>query len=181
MKVRVFTLGFDAAAGGFVDGALNAFMATHEALEVRHEFFIHERSPWLLVLVGYRPATEGRPPDSLSSARGPSPGRKGPHPADDLSPEERARYDRLHAWRAERAQLDGVSLFVVLTNRQMAEVARRNPRTLGELVEVAGVGEAKRGKYGDDVLLVLWPGEERGAAIATDGAADGAAAEVVAP
>jgi len=37
VKVRVFTLGFDPAAGGFVDGALNAFMANHEVLEVRHE------------------------------------------------------------------------------------------------------------------------------------------------
>ena len=61
----------------------------------------------------------------------------------------------LKEWRASRARTDEVPAYVIFHNTTLAEIAERQPRTLGELALVAGVGPTKLKRYGEEVLSVL--------------------------
>jgi ATP-dependent DNA helicase UvrD/PcrA len=61
----------------------------------------------------------------------------------------------LRAWRLERARADDVPAYVVFHNSTLEEIAQRSPRNLGELAQIPGIGKAKLGRYGPDVLAAL--------------------------
>jgi ATP-dependent DNA helicase UvrD/PcrA len=64
-------------------------------------------------------------------------------------------FDALKSWRLERAKADAVPAYVVFNNTTLAEIAERQPRSLGELALISGVGPAKLERYGEEVLRVL--------------------------
>ncbi|HSL11376.1 MAG TPA: ATP-dependent DNA helicase UvrD2 [Actinomycetota bacterium] len=64
-------------------------------------------------------------------------------------------FDRLKAWRRERASADGVPAYVVFKDATLAEIAERKPSTRGQLADVTGVGPAKLERYADEVLAVV--------------------------
>ena len=45
--------------------------------------------------------------------------------------------------------------YALFTNEQLAEMVQRRVRTLAALREIAGVGEARIEKYGEDFLDIL--------------------------
>ncbi len=65
--------------------------------------------------------------------------------------------ERLRAWRLKRANEDGVPPYVVFHDKVLHAIADAQPRSLGELSEIAGVGPAKLERYGVDVLALLQP------------------------
>jgi superfamily II DNA helicase RecQ len=153
MKVRVVTLRFVPEQGGFDDAELRAFMESAEVLDVTHHFFVQEQSPWMVLVLRYR---ESEARARLMHGRGEPAGDRAPTDhASTLDPAQRGLYDALRAWRHARAKADGLPPYVVLTNRQLAVVARLGPRTKAALEAVEGFGERKRDSYADDVLRVV--------------------------
>ena len=75
--------------------------------------------------------------------------------AEDLDPAGAERFELLRSWRLETAREQDVPAYVVFTNATLVEIAREQPQTLGELAGIAGVGESKLERYGDEVLGVL--------------------------
>ena len=65
------------------------------------------------------------------------------------------RYDRLHTWRKNRAKARGVESDVILPRTALWDLARRSPRTRGELADVADFGPWRRDTYGDEILALL--------------------------
>jgi ribonuclease D len=65
------------------------------------------------------------------------------------------RYDRLHTWRKERARARGVESDVILPRTALWDLARRPPRTHGELKHIAGFGPWRRETYGEEILALL--------------------------
>jgi len=63
--------------------------------------------------------------------------------------------ERLRHWRLERSREDGVPAFVVFHDSTLKELAAVQPRSLGELASIKGVGPAKLDRYGDDLLAVI--------------------------
>jgi DNA helicase-2/ATP-dependent DNA helicase PcrA len=61
----------------------------------------------------------------------------------------------LREWRRARARADEVPAFVVFSDRTLAELAARTPRTLAELAAVPGIGPAKLERYGEELLARL--------------------------
>jgi len=66
-----------------------------------------------------------------------------------------ARYEALKAWRAEVAREHALPPYIVFSNASLAEMARREPRTLQELAEVPGVGAKKLEAYGREIIRLL--------------------------
>jgi superfamily II DNA helicase RecQ len=64
-------------------------------------------------------------------------------------------FSALKEWRASRARQDEIPAYVIFHNTTLAEIAERQPRTLGELALISGVGPAKLERYGEEVLRVL--------------------------
>jgi hypothetical protein len=157
---KLVTTAYDPEQGGFphdplahIDGGI---------LHVIEHFFIKDETPQVLLIVHHRPGrTVGEPRPAAQAV----PSRmRDAGPRAELSEPERACFDRLRAWRNGRAQVDGVPPYVLLTNRQLAEIVRRQPTTIAELREIGGIGEAKTGRFGKDLLSVLTPGASAPAA-----------------
>jgi ATP-dependent DNA helicase RecQ len=54
-----------------------------------------------------------------------------------------------------RAGRDSVPAYVVAPNSSLADIARRRPPSVEELVEIKGFGETRAEKYGDEILAIL--------------------------
>lgn len=72
-----------------------------------------------------------------------------------LTSEERQRAERLKAWRKQHAERDRVPLYFVCQDRTIEELAIQRPRTSTELQAIYGLGSAKIGKYGTEILSLL--------------------------
>ena len=75
--------------------------------------------------------------------------------ADCESDEVRDRYDRLHTWRKTRAKARGVESDVILPRTALWDLARRAPRTRGELTHITDLGPWRLDTYGDEILALL--------------------------
>jgi ATP-dependent DNA helicase RecQ len=64
-------------------------------------------------------------------------------------------FERLRAWRSERAKEQGVPAYVVFTDATLREIATTLPSSLAGLGTVSGIGETKLARYGQQVLDVL--------------------------
>jgi ribonuclease D len=72
-----------------------------------------------------------------------------------LDPATVQRYDRLRAWRGQRAAERGVEADVVLTNEALLTIARAAPSSLSVLNGLGVMGPWKLEEYGPDVLRLL--------------------------
>lgn len=142
MDIRVITLRYSDGAQGFPEEALLKAVAGREVLEAREHFFVHGSVPHMAVVLLLGDAAGGgarqRPP--------------GPDPGEALPDDRKGLYRALRTWRNDRAKSDGVPSYVIARNVQIAEICKRLPRTLAELKEIEGIGEATCEKYGRDIL-----------------------------
>ncbi|MFT5685954.1 MAG: ATP-dependent DNA helicase RecQ [Myxococcota bacterium] len=145
MKLKLVTARLDPKTGCFPPDPLADLSG--EVVSVVEHFFHHDGAPHLLLVVHYRPALT----TPTTSAVKP----KARDPRVGLSPDETARYDRLRAWRASRAEADGVPIYLLLSNRQLSEIARSLPADLAGLQKIKGIGAAKAKSFGQDVLTLL--------------------------
>ena len=72
-----------------------------------------------------------------------------------LSAEDFTLFCRLREWRKAAAEKDAIPVYAVLSNGQLAQLARRRPTSLRELREIDGLGDSKVQRYGDAVLQAL--------------------------
>ena len=64
-------------------------------------------------------------------------------------------FETLRAWRAAAAKEQGVPAYVVFHDATLRQIAARAPRTLTDLSEISGVGQAKLARYGQQILDTL--------------------------
>lgn len=72
-----------------------------------------------------------------------------------LTGEERNRYEVLRIWRSDEAAKDNFPNYIVASNAQLGAIAKLNPSTKEELINLRGFGERKAIKYGDEIIAVL--------------------------
>ena len=70
-------------------------------------------------------------------------------------PADEGLFERLRAWRLERARVDEVPAFVVLHDATLRELATAKPTSELDLAAVKGFGPTKLERYGEDVLAVI--------------------------
>ncbi|MEL6187050.1 MAG: HRDC domain-containing protein, partial [Myxococcota bacterium] len=76
-----------------------------------------------------------------------------------LSDASRALFERLRAWRSERARADGVPAYVVASDRVLGAVAEERPGTPEALLAISGVGPTKVERYGSELLGLIADGK----------------------
>ena len=127
------------------EGEMNAFLRAHRELAVRKEFVSDGENSFWTFCVEYLE----------SAATGPgAPGGKLPKVdyKEVLKPEEFEVFSRLRDWRKAEAEQEGVPVYGVFTNEQLAEMVRQRTGTKAALKGIEGVGEARVEKYGAAVL-----------------------------
>jgi ATP-dependent DNA helicase RecQ len=70
-------------------------------------------------------------------------------------PADEGLFERLRAWRLERARVDEVPAYVVLHDATLRELATAKPASEHDLAAVRGFGPTKLERYGEDVLAVI--------------------------
>jgi ATP-dependent DNA helicase RecQ len=81
--------------------------------------------------------------------------RKAAGTAADLPAEAVPVFERLRAWRSERAKEQGVPAYVIFNDATLREISTTLPSSLAGLGKVNGIGETKLARYGQQVLDVL--------------------------
>jgi superfamily II DNA helicase RecQ len=149
MKVKVFTQPWLFDTGGFDDADVEAFLEERTVIDVSEHFFIHEKTPVLVLVLTYRSGVaEARP--ARYSNQGAAPDASA-----DLTPDERRRYEALRTWRNQYARRTGKPPYVIFTNRQAAELARRAPGSRTQLGEIPGIGESRIEDFGEELLAFM--------------------------
>lgn len=64
-------------------------------------------------------------------------------------------FDRLRAWRMDKAQEMSVPAFVVFTDATLIAIAEKLPANSRDLLAIPGVGERKREMFGEDLLALV--------------------------
>ena len=72
-----------------------------------------------------------------------------------LSAQDEALFARLRALRMTLARQEGVPPYLIFTDRSLAAMCLRRPRTMDALLKIPGVGSYKSEKYGSAFLEVL--------------------------
>ena len=155
MKIRVLTLRYCEGLQGFSEDAIYKASSGYEVLEVRDHYFEHGGVPHLtlVLLLG-----EGKTSPAQQMIK------KEDDPSKELAPELLPLYRNLRQWRNERAKGEGIPSYLILRNVQIAAICRLMPKSLSELKQVDGVGEATCAKYGNDILGLI-PENKTGAEV----------------
>lgn len=153
MKLKVFTLRFDPATGKFDDAEIQEFQRDRQVLTIHEHFFTYEHTPMWSILVSYR--------DEEYPGEGARLKDRGRDWRAELSADERSLYDALRKWRNDRSGREGRPPYILLTNKQMAIIAQKRPKTLEALRGIEGVGAAKIEAFGKEILALV-AGREAG-------------------
>jgi superfamily II DNA helicase RecQ len=130
---------------------LNAFLRSHCVTQARREFVPDAGGGCWAFCVEYVES-----PSSTPKARR----KSGVDYREVLDVDTFRIFAQLRDWRKERAKADGIPIYTVFTNAQLAELARLRPSSATALAGISGLGEARAEKYGDDVLKLL-AGEDK--------------------
>lgn len=138
------------------ENELNAFCAAQRVVAIERQFVAAgTQSYWALCVVvatGPSPLPSVlKSPDRRSAAR--TAARI--DYKDVLGEAEFARFAALRAWRKTAAEAEGIPIYAVFTNEQLAEIARRNVDTLTALGEIDGIGPARLERYAAAVITVV--------------------------
>jgi superfamily II DNA helicase RecQ len=72
-----------------------------------------------------------------------------------LSEKDFSLFAALREWRKSLANQEGVPVYQVFTNEQLAQVVRNKVCSKADLAAIPGVGEARVTKYSDSLLMYL--------------------------
>lgn len=136
--------------GEWAERELNQFLKTHRVLHVEQRWVDQGSNSFWAVWVDYVEA-------SAPAANGPSAAgaKKKVDYKDRLSSEDFDVYLQLRSLRKEMAAEEGVALYAVFTNDQLAQVSEQRPRSKPELLKISGVGEGRADKYGPRMFQLL--------------------------
>ena len=121
--------------------ALNRFLRSHKILEVDRQMVVLRDSAYWSFAVSY---LEGSSNDTAKS-------RNRSSRVDYKNILDTDSFKRFNAYRSirkEAAQKEGVPVYAIFTNSELAEIAKLGPTiTLNDLLNIPGIGHRKVEKY----------------------------------
>ncbi|HVS10710.1 MAG TPA: HRDC domain-containing protein [Planctomycetota bacterium] len=154
MDVKLITLHYSPALRAFDDAPLQEFLRGRDAMLLADYRFEAGGVPLLALLFEWEPDD---PPRNGFAAGPPATAARPERQrrrdwVEELDARERVLYESLRAWRAQRAQADGIPPYRVFSNRELAGIARARPRTREALAALPGVGPAKLESFAREIL-----------------------------
>jgi ATP-dependent DNA helicase RecQ len=135
VKIKVFTLRMKPETGVFDDKELSDFQIGRDVIEISEHFIVHEKVPTLALVLRYRDNQDGARPPAEAARK---------DWREELDAGAKRIYDELRLWRGRKAKHEGMPPYLILNNRELAELAARKPDSITKLREIAGIGEAGR-------------------------------------
>ena len=132
-----------------VEAEMNTFLRSHRILKVERELVQRETSPCWAVCVEYM---DGAVASGSSSRIGQRGGDKKVDYKELLSEADFSLFLILRDLRKSLAEIEGVPIYAIFTNEQLAKLAQARAQSQADLEKIEGVGKAKIEKYGRRVL-----------------------------
>lgn len=129
---------------------LNAFIASHRVAHIERKWIDQgAQSAWAFCVeyVLASPTGDGHPRFQLSRNR--------IDYKTILSPDEFTIFSLLRELRKELSQQEGVPVFALFSNEQLAQMVQRRCSSNADLLGIEGIGAAKMEKYSEKLLAVL--------------------------
>jgi superfamily II DNA helicase RecQ len=129
---------------------LNSFVACHRVVHIERRWIEQgNQSSWAFCVeyVLTSPSLHSNPRSHLSRNR--------IDYKTILSPDEFTTFSLLRELRKELSQQEGVPVFALFSNEQLAQMVQRWCKSKADLLGIEGVGESKVGKYSDKLLETL--------------------------
>ncbi len=148
MLIKVMTIPFSSAYGGFNDGDVFDFLRDKELISVNDYVFVKNEVPYLTLVLKYFPYRAEVNSSESKKTKEEEDWRK------MLSEEQMGLFNLLRDWRSKRCKKEGVPPYVILNNRQLAMVVQLRPQSLSDFVKIEGVGKKKIDNYGPEILEI---------------------------
>jgi superfamily II DNA helicase RecQ len=145
MQLKVFVLPVKNL--GAAEAEMNAFLRGHRVLAVKKEFVADGENSFWSFCVEYL--------DGVGAGAMLAGGRPKIDYKEVLKPEEFEMFSRLRDWRKGVSEKEGVPVYAVFTNEQLAQMVQKKVNSKTGLKEIEGVGEARVEKYGEAVVQLL--------------------------
>ena len=124
----------------------NAFLSTRRVVTVERQFVADGANSLWSICVSYMDG-EGRPEADKRA--------KKIDYREVLPAAEFAAFSKLRQLRKELAEQEGVQVYAVFTNDQLAKMVSQRVMSLADLKRIDGVGQARLEKYGEAFIRVL--------------------------
>lgn len=144
MNIKIFTIAFDPVNRVFDEDPVNRFISTRKINKITPAFFETGGQACWSVFIEYDDIVQDHE-------------KKAKEKLPDLTPQQKKLYDALIGLRRDLAEKEGVPIFIIASNRQLADIVLRLPRTMDELKSVNGFGTKKVKKYGRQILETIKP------------------------
>ena len=117
---------------------LNRFLRGHRIVQNRKELVSVDGSSYWAILVEYLDSPDKNPGEIIKGKV---------DYREILSPTDFTLFSKLREIRKKLAEDNGLPVYAVCTNEQLAEICRRKPRSLAECMKSDGIGQGKADKY----------------------------------
>jgi superfamily II DNA helicase RecQ len=138
MKLQYATFLIPLHTGSDEQEELNRFLRGHRIVQTRKELVTPENAPNWAILVEYL--------DSPVKNNGEQIKNKIDY-KDVLNALDFSLFSKLREVRKKLAEDNGLPVYAVCTNEQLAEIAKRKPKNLTECMKIEGIGQGKADKY----------------------------------
>lgn len=142
MSFRIFSIPFDPENGCFNDQEFNDFITNKRIIRIDTGFFVSDGRPYWSVFVEYANVM-----DVIDNASVDGQG--------DLTDAENLLLARLKDWRKERAEIDGIPVFIIATNRLLLQIIKQLPASKEALKNISGFGKKKTDRYGHEIIEIV--------------------------
>ncbi len=120
---------------------LNGFLSSNRTLSVQSHIITKDRTPYLIFIVEY-----------LDNGKTRKPSQPKIDYREKLSDEDFMMFSRLRDLRKALAEKEGVPVYAIFTNAQLAEIVENKIKNRQELSSIQGIGKSKIEKYADDFI-----------------------------
>jgi superfamily II DNA helicase RecQ len=147
MNYKIFSL--SAAGDETTEQHLNAFLTQNKVIQVDRQFVAQGELSYWSMCVSYQPGITVSQ-TSTAATKKPRIDYK-----EVLTEAQFSHYAALRELRKQMAEQDGVPVFAVFTNEQLAKIVQQKVQNAMQLKAIEGIGESKLNRYGNAFLQLL--------------------------
>jgi superfamily II DNA helicase RecQ len=140
MKLQYASFLLPLHSGSVEQDELNRFLRSHRIVQTRKELASIEGMPHWAVLVEYLDASEKNIGEQQQI-------KNKVDYKEVLNAGDFSLFSKLREIRKKLAEENGLPVYAVCTNEQLAEIAKRRPKNLSECMKIEGIGQGKAEKY----------------------------------
>ena len=138
MKLQYASFLLPLYSGSVEQDELNRFLRGRRIVQTRKELALIDNTAHWAILVEYLDSPQKNTDEPV---------RGKVDYKEILNEKDFSLFSKLRETRKKLAEDNGLPVYAVCTNEQLAEIAKRRPKSLAECMQIEGIGQGKADKY----------------------------------